>query len=94
MKNRKHIPKETKTLRQICAEGKILFPITDETNILIETGCSRQTEAIFRNFPDRSYSTKSEDPKVVVELLAYEAHEWQAWEIVRTTNKHKFPLLT
>jgi len=29
-----------------------------------------------------------------LDLLAYEAHEWQAWEIVRTTNKHKFPLLT
>jgi hypothetical protein len=97
MKNREYQPKNLKTLRKICNEGNISFPISDENDILIEIR-NTQDNPIYRNFPSRTYSIKSTDPWEIVELLAYEAHEWQAYEILRSfkqkNNLYKFPLLT
>ena len=95
MKNRVYTPKKENlvTLREICKKGKIPFPIMNENSIYIEIVCN-QKEDIVRNFPKKSYSIKTEDPQEIIELLAYEAHKWQSYEIQRTNVKHKFPLLT
>lgn len=94
MKNRVHHPQRTKTLRLICKEAEIPFPIEEAYDVLIETGVEKLEEPIIRNFPSRSYSTQSSDPKEILELLAYEAHEWQACEIQRQLKKPGRILLT
>lgn len=93
MTNREHTPTQTRTLRAICAEGGLRFPISDEIDILVEAAKNQQ-EDIYRNFPGRSYSTRTAAPREIVELLAYEGHEWQAYEVLRTNNTYKFPLVT
>jgi hypothetical protein len=94
VKNRIHTPAKTKTLRQICEEGSIPFPVEEPYHILVETGKEDLEEPIVRNFPKRSYSTRSANPQEIVDLLAYEAHEWQAWEIQRQLKKPNRILLT
>ena len=94
MKNRVHKPSHTRTLRQICKEAGLPFPIEEAYPIHIETGITHLEEPIFRNFPDRSYSTRTANPREILELLAYEAHEWQAIEIQRHLKKPNRILLT
>lgn len=97
MKNRIHEAKKVKTLQVICNKGNIPFPIEEENNILVEVD-PKQGLPIYRNFPKRTYSVNTEDAWEIIELLAYEAHEWQAYEILRfyKTKKglYKHPLLT
>jgi hypothetical protein len=96
MKNRLHQTDktQTKTLRQLCLEANINFPIGDTDGPEIEIGETENCDVIVRNIPERSYTTKEECPKKIIELLAYEAHEWAAYEVMRCHNKHKFGLLT
>jgi len=97
MKNRVHEAKKVKTLQVICNKGGIPFPIEGSNNILVEIN-PEQELLIYKNFPKRTYSVKSEDPWKIIELLAYEAHEWQAYEILRSYKSkkglYKYPLLT
>jgi hypothetical protein len=98
MKNRVHAPAKVKTLQEICETGGITYPIAhpidqDGQHIWIEHN-PLLNQTIMRNHPKRSYTVKTSDPRKIVELLAYEAHEWIAYEILRSINTYKFPLLT
>ena len=101
LRNRQYTPTRTVTLRELAAAAGLPYPLMAGSSVrveMVEAPLTGDDVTLWRNFPDRSYSTCLVAPREIVEALAYEAFEWEAREIMKQANKasgaHKFPLLT
>lgn len=83
MRNRTHKPKgPLKSLGELCHEAGLTCPLDEDARlaVMVELG---GPEGVTQNFPSRTFTLGTTDPKTAVEMLAYEAHTWQAWEVMR-----------
>ena len=104
IQNRVHRPAQTVALPDLCVQAGLDCPLQTEWPTRIELlvgplpppdGHGRVVH--WRNHPDGSYSTHLTDPVAILEMLAYEAHDWQAWEVMRARRRRmpgRFALLT
>lgn len=103
--NRLHRPEALVSLAALCRAAGWDFPLQTGHPVQVEIlgasapGTDRDGRQVhWRNHPGGSYSTALQRPADIIEMLAYEAHEWQAWEVMRRHRRqagtHRFALLT
>ena len=96
--NRVHQPLHSVTLAELCREAGWVCPIQTDWPLRVElTPSEGAVGPHWRNHPGGSYSTGLSDAAAIIEMLAYEAHEWQAWEVARERRRggsYRFALLT
>src|ERR1035437_1510427 len=93
--NRKEKSKNAKSILEISRKVLKGTPFSTEIPLRVEISyeeakISRYGDKIHhRNLGDQSYTVFENDPVKVLEVLAYEAHEWQAVEILKELRKEK-----
>ena len=69
---------------------RLAQPLPVPADLRLPPGCGDRP-VHWRNHPDGSYSTALRDAADIIRMLAYEAHEWQAWEVVRQRRRRDQP---
>jgi hypothetical protein len=94
--HRQHTPASTISLREIATSAGMPYPVCTDWSLRIEViGHDEQAVSFWKNYPDGSYTVNTSDSRAIVELLAYDAFEWEAREIMRQLNRsRRFPVVT
>lgn len=74
---------------EICAQAEVDYPLLTQWPVQVEIlkpTTDKKLPQSWRNLPSRTYSTEIQDPKQILEMLAYTAFEWQAREIMLAHN--------
>ncbi len=91
------VPEELKTF---CQKHRLPYPVTTDYPVRFEIlpTAQRRCHGVrdfthCRNFPSRTYTLFLDhlEPEVIIELLAYYAHEWEAQEVAKAVRSRQEP---
>ena len=88
--NRFYTPARLCSILDLARGATMEIPLITSNPTLIEILDHGDSLTLFRNLPGQSYSTAEKDPILIISLLAYEAFDWQAREIMKCYNYPRF----
>ena len=90
IRNRFHTPARLCSILAIARGASVEVPIITSNPTMVEILDQGDPSVVFRNFPSQSFPTAERDPLRIITLLAYDAFDWQAREIMKRYNYSHF----